>query len=87
MVVGAMSEDCGHRCCHIRTNSYHVHASEPAVCARCTSALSPRIVALTDQLVHAGGRPHRQAPAPEAIDGARRTTSTATTSSWLRPVE
>ena len=74
-----MNLDCGHHCCHIRTNSYHVHAQEPGSCDRCLAHVSPRVMALTDQLVHAGTHPLRQAPA--VSDGARRTTSTATASS------
>jgi hypothetical protein len=80
-----MTEDCGHHCCHIRRNGYHVHASEPAACDRCVSGVLPRVAALTDQLVHAGARPDRHAP--EARDAVSRTTSTATTSSCVSPVE
>ena len=75
----AVTEDCGHHCCHIRTNGYHVYASDPGECDRCASDVSPRVAALTDQLVHAGARSDRQSLA--ASDGDSRTTSTATTSS------
>jgi hypothetical protein len=74
-----MNEDCGHHCCHIRTNGYHVHANEPDDCGRCASDVSPRVAALTDQLVHAGARSDRQSLT--ASDGDSRTTSTPTTSS------
>jgi hypothetical protein len=26
---------CGHRCCSIATNSYHVHLQPPQRCSRC----------------------------------------------------
>ena len=30
--------DCGHRCCHIRTNGYHRHVDAPATCPHCARA-------------------------------------------------
>jgi hypothetical protein len=30
--------DCGHRCCEVPDNQYHVHADEPARCGRCVAA-------------------------------------------------
>ena len=54
-----MNEDCGHHCCHIRHNAYHVHGSAPDECERCTSEVSPRVVALTDRLVHTDVRNER----------------------------
>jgi hypothetical protein len=30
--------DCGHRCCEMRDNRYHVHADEPEGCGRCAAA-------------------------------------------------
>jgi hypothetical protein len=79
-----MSEDCGHRCCHIRSNGYHTHANEPLQCERCEAGVRPRVATLTGQLIaHAAGPTVRTAQSPAASDGARRTTSTATTSSWV----
>jgi hypothetical protein len=77
-----MTEDCGHRCCHIRTNGYHVHASDAPACDRCRSGVRPRVAALTDQLVS-----HPVGQSPTASEGASRTTSTATMSFWLWPAE
>jgi hypothetical protein len=82
-----MSEDCGHHCCHIRTNGYHVHASEPAECDRCDSGVWPRVATLTDQLVgHASGQSvetSQSAHPPAAGEGTRTPTPAATASSWL----
>jgi hypothetical protein len=53
-------DDCGHACCHIRTNGYHVHAHEPSECERCASDVWPRIAALTAELIgHGTGAPLR----------------------------
>jgi hypothetical protein len=46
--------DCGHICCHIRSNTYHVHTQEPGSCDRCRSHVLPRVTALTNEVVHAG---------------------------------
>jgi hypothetical protein len=54
-----MNDDCGHRCCHIRSNGYHVHASEPCDCDRCDSGVWPRVAFLTGQLVGPGPTPPR----------------------------
>src|SRR5262245_39042940 len=33
-------EDCGHRCCRIPDNAYHVHPCPPQECPNCRSALA-----------------------------------------------
>lgn len=77
-----MTDDCGHGCCLIRTNGYHVHVSPPPDCKRCRAEVRPRVAALTSALAAGADAQSRL----ERV-GARRTTSTATLSSWVCPAE
>jgi hypothetical protein len=70
-VVALMAEDCGHSCCLIRSNAYHVHASDPGDCDRCTSEVPPRVATLTDELAHPAHRLPPLGPGAAGHDEAR----------------
>jgi hypothetical protein len=36
--IGATVTDCGHLCCQVRSNPYHVHICAPEDCDECTKA-------------------------------------------------